>query len=396
MTSPPIPSTTELLTHLAEEIPAAIDLRHRIHADPRVSGDEADTAALIVEGIGEPGIRQDSGALLVRVGDAAGPAVGIRGELDALPIVEQTSAAWGSGNGAMHACGHDVHMAALVAVTRALRAAHGSTPLVAVFQPREETSPSGALDIVGSGVLADQDVRAMVGVHVQPLLPSGVVSALPETINAAADEFDIVVEGTPGHGAYPHRTADPIVAAAHVVQGLQYLVSRQVDPMEPAVITVGSIHGGTAPNAIPDEVHLRGTLRTFTPQTRDRLAEAIEQTASALASAHGCRARVEVTFGEPPLTNDPALTLAIADELALYGFDTRGVLRSCGADDFAHYTEVMPATMVFYGVGTGQHDEPGLHSPQFLPADDHVEGVARSMLAAYLAASRVIGAPARR
>ena len=390
MTSPAMPSTADLVNLLADELPAAVDLRHRIHADPRVSGDEADTVAAIVDHLGEDGIHQASGALIVRVGDDGVPAVGIRAELDALPMHELAQVPWSSSNGAMHACGHDVHMAALAAVTRTLRAAQAATPLVAVFQPREETWPSGALDVLGSGILADQHVRAMVGIHIQPLLPSGVVSALPETVNAAADEFDIVVHGTPGHGAYPHRTADPIVAAAHVVQALQYLVSRQVDPMEPAVITLGSIHGGTAPNAIPAEVHLRGTLRTYTPGTRTRLATAIEQTAQSITGIHGCRAKVEVRLGEPPLSNHPGLTSAIADELALHGFDASGDLRSCGADDFAYYSEVLPATMVFYGVGSGTADDPGLHSPEFVPADEHVAGVARAMLASYLAAARVI------
>lgn len=389
------PSATSLMALLEDAIPSAIELRHRIHADPRVSGEETDTVTLLVEHLGEQGLHHGSGALLVRIGDERRPSVAIRAELDALPIDEHTDAPWRSRNGAMHACGHDVHMAALVAVAQTLRRAHASTPLVAVFQPREETSPSGALDIVDSGILVEQQVQAMVGIHVQPLLPAGVISALPETVNAAADEFHITVQGTPGHGAYPHRASDPIVAAAHVIQGLQYLLSRQVDPMEPAVITIGSIHGGSAPNAIPADVRLSGTLRTYTRATRERLAEAIRSTVAAITGTHGCSAQVDIRLGEPPLTNHPRLTTAIADELGLHGFDTRGSLRSCGADDFAHYSDQIPSTMVFYGVGSGAPDDPSLHAPEFLPADEHVGGVARAMLASYIAAARVIapGAP---
>lgn len=391
MSSPALPTVRDLTTLLDDELPAAIALRHAIHQDPQLSGNEGATIDQLTEALGEPGLRDDHGALMLRVGPDDRSAVAVRAELDALPIAESTTAPWASRNGSMHACGHDVHMAALVAVTRALRAAGAPTPFLAVFQPREETWPSGALDIVASGALEAQRVAAMVGIHLQPLLPVGVISALPVTVNAAADEFDITITGTPGHGAYPHRTDDPIVAAAQIIQSLQFLVSRQVDPMAPTVITVGSIHGGSAPNAIPESVALRGTLRTYTSADRERLIAAISSAAQATAGVHGCSAATAIHRGEPPLANDPRLTIAIANELHAQGFDTSGELRSCGADDFAFYCEHVPSTMVFYGTGSGSPDEPHLHSPHFLPSDDYVEGVAKAMMAAYLAAARLIG-----
>ena len=392
MSSPALPTVRDLATLLEDELPAAIALRHAIHQDPQLSGNEGSTIDRLTEALGEHGVRDDHGALFLRVGPDDLPAVAVRAELDALHIAEATASSWASRNGSMHACGHDVHMAALVAVTRAVRAAGASTPFLAVFQPREETWPSGALDIVSSGALEAQRVAAMIGIHLQPILPAGVVSALPVTVNAAADEFDITITGTPGHGAYPHRTDDPIVAAAQVVQSLQFLVSRQVDPMAPTVITIGSIHGGTAPNAIPESVALRGTLRTYTNEDRERLIAAIASVAQATAGIHGCTAATAIHRGEPPLVNDPRLTIAIANELHAQGFDTSGELRSCGADDFAFYCEQVPSTMLFYGTGTGSPDDPLLHSPHFLPSDDYVAGVARAIMAAYVAAARLIAA----
>ena len=246
------PWTTERTSRLFKALDAhldeAADLRRRIHAEPRLGGDEQHTTDQIVAALGLPSEPVAGTGALVRVGPAAGPSVGLRAELDALPVLETNDLPWRSSNGTMHACGHDVHMAAAFAVAKAVQQEGGPLPLLLVLQPREETYPSGAKDVTLSPEFATHDVRAFIGAHVQPRLPDGEFSAVPGPVNAAADEFSIRVNGRPGHAAYPHLTADPVVAAADLIGTLQHLISRQVDPTNPTVLTVGSISGGNSPN----------------------------------------------------------------------------------------------------------------------------------------------------
>lgn len=369
---------------LAAELPGAYELRRRIHQRPDLGGHEQPTAALVAQALGVPDAPAVTEGRLVRIDVGTGQAVGIRAELDALPIVEATGVPWASTNGAMHACGHDVHLAALVAFARAVRAAGAPRPLLAIVQPREETYPCGAKDMIESPVFAANDVGAVLGVHVQPTLPRGVVAATPGAVNAAADEFRIVVTGRPGHAAYPHLARDPIVAASAVVLALKQLAALRIDPLHPTVLTVGSLHAGTAANAIPGEAVLRGTLRTFAETDRKELHELIGQTADLTARSHGCTAEVELAIGEPVLDNDPALAAAIVPWLLELGIGKDGDLRSCGADDFAYYSTIRPSLMAF--VGVGEPGGPGLHHPRFLPSDAAVADVAHTMLAGYLAA----------
>ena len=382
------------LEALDDFMPASIALRHAIHEQPFIGGHEAPTADLVAAALGRPDATRVAEGRIIRFGQATGPSIALRAELDALPIREETGVDWASANGAMHACGHDVHLAALVAASLAIEHViagdPSAIPLVSILQPREECLPSGARDVVQSSEFKEQDVRAIIGVHVQPALQSGTFSAAPGAVNASADEFRMTITGQAGHGAYPHMTSDPIVAAAHVVQALQYLVSRQSDPMSPTVITIGSIHGGDAPNAIPGSVELSGTLRTYDEAERRALHAAIEHTALATASIHGCGADVRIGLGEPVLVNDEALAAALSPWIAATGVYEGRQLRSCGADDFAYFTALVPGVMVFYGVGSDEPEAPGLHSPRFLPDDSHVRGVAATMVASYFAASRYL------
>ena len=244
--------------------------------------------------------------------------------------------------------------------------------------------------MLASPVLTDHDLRAMLSVHVQPQLPSGTFSASPGTVNASSDEFTITVTGRPGHGAYPHVARDPIAAAAQVITALQFLVSRNTDPMHPTVITVGSIHGGQAPNTIPETVTMTGTLRVFDPADRVRLQDSIRRVAELTADAHGCTADVHLRRGEPPLVNDTLLSVAVTAWIERTGLTEAEPSRSCGSDDFACYGDRYPSLMIFHGVGTGATDDPGLLHPSFAPDDDHVRGVATTMLAAYLACCELV------
>jgi amidohydrolase len=194
---------------LAGELDEAVRLRHHLHAHPELSGSEHRTAATVSAALGAADAPAVGGTgRIVRIGPQSGPCVAIRAELDALPVAEQTGMPWASATGAMHACGHDVHLAAVVALARAARRVELPAGLLVVLQPREETSPLGAPDIVGSAAFAAQQPRAVVGVHLQHQLPPGTVAAAAGTVNAAADEFEITVEGTGGHAGYPQLAVD--------------------------------------------------------------------------------------------------------------------------------------------------------------------------------------------
>lgn len=379
-----------LFRALDQQLADAVELRHRLHADPRLSGQEDDTTRTLLDVLELPATRLPKGGALVRIGHPEGPAVGLRSELDALPVIEASDVPWRSQNGAMHACGHDVHMAAAVAVARTLHQHGGPMPLLLALQPREETYPSGGRDIATSAEFGAHDVRAFLGAHVQPRLPDGCFAATPGPVNAAADEFVIVINGRPGHAAYPHLTADPVVAAADLVGTLQHLISRQVDPTNPTVLTVGSITGGNSPNVVPATVRMTGILRTFDEHDRVRLHAAIEDTAEAIAGVHRCDAEVDISLGSPVLDNDTVLATAATTWLESAGLSSAPPLRSCGADDFSWFCPVVPSLMVFVGVGSGGPDEPGLHHPAFLPPDETVGTMARAMLAAYLAACETV------
>src|SRR5260370_12237498 len=202
------------------ELDAAIALRHELHAEPEPSGSEDRTAARVAAALGEPGapaVAQTG--RLIRIGSSDGPCIALRAELDALPITEQTGVAWASLNGAMHACGHDVHLAALAAVGRAGRAAGPELPaaMLAVLQPREEAIPSGARDLVASGALDAHLPSAIVAVHLQHQLPRGTVAAAAGTVNAATDDIQITVQGRGGHAGQPQLAAGPVLAPCHTV-----------------------------------------------------------------------------------------------------------------------------------------------------------------------------------
>jgi amidohydrolase len=391
----------DLLAALTEELPAARALRRELHADPRLSGDEADTAAAVTAAltgsadVGEPVAR--TGRLL-RIGDPAGPSVALRAELDALPLAEQTGLAYAAdpASGVMHACGHDTHLAGAVAAARAVGRVHGAPPLLLILQPREEIADSGAQDVIASGALLRHQVRAVVGVHVQPRLGTGVVAATPGGVNAAVDSFTIMIQGTGGHGAYPHTTADPVLALAAVVVALQQVPARRVDPAEGAVCTVGTLTAGSAPNVVPDSATATGTLRTMSLATRTRLVAAVQEITAGAAAAYGCTGQAVFAPPTPVLHNDRALAAAAADRLSTWDIPVDNRWRSFGSDDFAFYCDQVPALMLFAGVGTGA-GSPGLHSARFDPGEGSVDLVARCFLAGYLAAAGTVAStPASR
>jgi amidohydrolase len=379
----------KLLRSLDGEFPRALRERERLHAIAEPSHEEHGTARILAEALGASGVeRVLRTGLMARVGPP-GRAVAIRAELDALPIEEETGAPFAATNGSMHACGHDVHMAALIALFRAAERNEGflPNPLLAFFQPSEEAYPSGADLILKERVLAGRTV-AIVAVHVHPEVPWGSVSVEPGAVNASSDNLRIVVEGSGGHGAYPHRAHDPILALSHAVVALQSLVSRRLDPMHAAVFSVGWVRAGTAENVIPDAAEAGGTLRVLNPEDRLPLREMAREIVEYTARAHGCVARVEVTEGEPATVNEEGLAKAARSLLPEASFGLGPAMRSCGSDDFGFYGMLAPTLMLFVGLA-GAPDNPDvpLHHPRFLPPEEAVFAVARAQAVAFAAAS---------
>lgn len=374
-----------LAAELQRRLPDARRLRKQIHAMPMLSGEEGATRDLVLDFLSPstPLPVADTGAV-IRIG-GPGPAIALRAELDALPLAERTGVPWAAQNGAMHACGHDVHIAAATAV--ALIAHLLPVPLVFVLQPREEVTPSGAADIVQSGVLADHDVRAVVAGHVQPLLAQGSVACTPGVVNASADEFVVRMHGTGGHGAYPHLGADPVLAIAHFVVAVQQLVARNSDPMVPTVVSVGAVEAGRSPNVRPDVALARGTVRAMSEDHREFLLTRLRELVDGVGRTTGCRAEIEIELGEPLLVNDDVLASRARALLDWSGLNGAAELRSCGADDFAFYAEKLPSLMMFVGTGPTAG---ALHSAQFLPSEEIVDDTATALLAGVLAAAEAV------
>jgi amidohydrolase len=379
----------KLLDSLEEELPQAVELRELLHATPEPSHEEQATARRVAEALGAQDVQSvASTGLLTRVGPP-GEAVAVRAELDALPIEEETGAPFAATNGFMHACGHDVHLAALAALFRAARKTEGSLPrpLIVLFQPSEEAYPSGADLVVREAVLAEE-ADAVVAAHVHPDVPWGSVSVEPGPVNASSDNLRIVIEGSGGHGAYPHRAHDPILALSHAVVALQSLVSRRLNPMHAAAFSVGWLRAGSAENIIPDAAEAGGTLRALDPADRQPLRKMAREIVENTARTYGCAARVDVTEGEPATVNDPALAEAALTLLPEAGFEPAPAMRSCGSDDFGFYGQTSPTLMLFVGL-EGAPDTPHvpLHHPRFLPTGEAVGAVARAQAVAFAAAA---------
>jgi amidohydrolase len=387
-----------LLAGIERELPRAVALRRRLHAAPELAHAERQTSASVaaelpltakvVAGTGllarvDPGSSADAGR-------ARAAPVAVRAELDGLPLREQTGAPFAAPGDAMHACGHDVHMAALVALTRAAHALADAlpAPLLAVFQPSEEAYPSGAQQLAEEA-LGRLAPAAIVAAHVHPELRWGTVALDPGTVNASCDAFTITVEGAPSHGAYPHHGRDPILAIAQVVVALHAQLGRRIDPLSAASLTIGVLEAGTAENLIPAQALARGALRAHRPQDRLALRELVAETATAVAAAHGCRADVQLEPGEPALENDPGIVARARQLLASAGLSAAPEWRSCGSDDFAFFGALAPVAMAFVGLdGAAGFIPRPLHHPELLPPDDAVGAVARVQALLYVAAAR--------
>jgi amidohydrolase len=351
-----------------------ITLRRDLHQHPELAYAETRTAARVAAFLEGSGLEVRRGVggtgLLATAEGGRGRTVLLRVDLDALPIQEQTGAPYASLTpGLMHACGHDGHTAMGAAAARILGRRRPQGSVRVLFQPAEE-GEGGAQAVVADGALAGVDL--VLGVHLWNELPVGTLGVKPGALMAAVDRLKIVIRGRGGHGGQPHRAADPVVAAAHVVTALQTIVSREVSPLQSAVVTLGSIHGGQAFNVIPDEVTLLGTLRTFDADLRRSLPDRIRRIAGGIAEGLNCRAEVEVKAGNPAVVNDPRVA-EIARRAAVRVVGEAGVVEpepTMGGEDMAVYFAHAPGCFVFVG---SANPEKGLDQPHHSPRFDFDE-----------------------
>jgi amidohydrolase len=354
------------------DVTTLLTLRRTLHQFPELSNQEHQTAARLVdtlETLGIRDIRRVAGTgIVARIPgrDAGAPVVAIRGDIDALPINEQTGLSFASSvPGVMHACGHDVHATWAIGAAIELLRDPAAGDVLIVLQPAEEVG-AGATAMLESHAL--DDVAAIFGGHVDRRFVVGEVIAEAGALAASADSFTITLHGRGAHGARPHEAADPIVAAAAVITALQTIVARRIDPASPAVCTVGSMHAGVAPNVIPETAILTGTLRAMDADTRAKLVTELSRIATDVAAGFGVRAEVVVEHGTPPIVNPVReagwARTAVGTVLGPAAVVPFGIT-NMGGEDFAFYMERMPGCFLRFGARAPGEAMTAAHSPRF-------------------------------
>jgi amidohydrolase len=366
-------------------ISRATELRRQLHQIPELGFEEFKTAAAIRAELDRLNIAHMDGvadaptATIALIGDAGKPCVALRADIDALPILERTGLAYASRHpGAMHACGHDGHTATLLGTAGILKQMAHELPVCVklLWQPAEEGGGGGER-LVLAGVLDGRigpKVSAIFGLHGWPGLKVGTVATKAGTLLAATDTFAATFIGRGCHGAFPHLGLDPVVTACEAVLNLQQFVSREMDPTDSAVVTVGKIHAGTATNVIPDQAIIEGTARTLNDISRKRIRESIERRCTGIAEANASDLRFDWIEGYPQTVNDPAMS----DYVARIARQTLGPDRyypvprpSMGGEDFAYYLQEVPGCFFFVGVEPlDRQTHPPLHSDQYDFTDD--------------------------
>ncbi len=348
--------------------------RRDIHQHPELGFEETRTAGIVAEKLRAFGVDEvhtrvaKTGVIgVLRCGD--GPeAIGLRADMDALPIQETTDLPHASTTpGKMHACGHDGHTTMLLGAARYLAETRKFKGTVYfIFQPAEEGEGGGRL-MVEEGLFEQFPMRQVYGMHNWPGRPIGHFAMRPGAIMAATDQFVIKLEGKGGHAAAPHFCRDPLVAAAHIVTSLQTIIARNADPVDQGVVTVTQIHGGDAFNVIPETAELVGTARSFTPAMRDLLEQRLTDITRHVATAHGIEAQVKYRRGYPATINSDAETVLAGDAAAEIAGEER-VERDAppvmGGEDFAYMLEQRPGSYIFIGNG-GDQNSPMLHNPGY-------------------------------
>jgi amidohydrolase len=351
--------------------PRMVELRRLLHRYPELAFEEARTAGILMEELDRLGIPYEyggvGGGVVARLaGRSGGATVALRADMDGLPGDESTGLPFASLNpGKMHACGHDGHMAMVLGAAMLLKDDPPPGNVLLVFQPAEERG-GGSRVILRSGALSG--VRAIFGGHVTGHYRVGEVMVAPGVITAQSDGFRIRIQGRGGHGARPHEAVDAVVVAGLLIMAIQTLVSREVNPVYPSVITIGQVSAGSAPNVIAETAALRGTLRTTLPAVRKHLVEGLERMAKGIGELHNAQVEVAINEGYPPVVNTPAES-EIARRAAAKIVGEQGLASmeypSMGSEDFAYYLREIPGCYVRFGARREGWEHIPLHSPAF-------------------------------
>jgi hippurate hydrolase len=345
--------------------------RRHLHAHPELGFACHDTAAFVVDQLKEFGITEihtgiaESGVVAILDGQGEGPTIGLRADMDALPIEEETGLDYTSENkGVMHACGHDGHTTMLLGAAKYLAETRNFRGRVAlIFQPAEEDG-GGADVMCREGIMDRFGIGQVYAIHTTPALPLGHFQTTPGPIMAAVDSFDVHIKGKGGHGAYPHDCVDPVIAAVHIAQALQSIVSRNHYALQDLVVSVTMIHTGTAENIIPDTAYLGGTVRSFAPDVRDMVERRMAEIVAGQAASFGVEARLDYRRSYPATVNDPAKTefaVDVAGEISGSDAVDGSAWKEMGAEDFSYMLEERPGAYLFLGQG----EAAGLHHPRF-------------------------------
>lgn len=375
-----VAAASGLRQDIDEILPGVIADRRHFHQHPELGFHEFETAKIVAERLKSLGVEDIKTGVAVtgvtglihgaKPGPNADKVVLLRADMDALPIDEENEVDYKSQvTHTMHACGHDAHTAMLLGIARLLiqQKDRFSGTVKLLFQPAEEGG-GGARVMIEQGALENPKVDYAFGMHIDQGSPVGQISLRPGPSMAAADRFVITVRGKGGHGANPHETVDPIVIGAYIVTALQTIVSREVDPIDPAVVTVGALIAGDASNVIPDTAELRGTLRSFNPAVRVQLGARVGEIATGIAEAMRARADYVYAPGYPSTVNDPAMA-ELVREVAVDVVGAENVAlqpMQMGAEDFSYFLEKAPGA--FYFVGSRNPEKGfvwGHHHPRF-------------------------------
>jgi amidohydrolase len=368
------------IRNLANEyVPEITAARRHLHQHPELSWQEKETAAFIRKFLAPLNIElratDDLYATVAIIrGAKPGPTVGLRADIDALPITEKSELPYRSQNtGCMHACGHDGHTATLLGAAKILAELRHELRgnIICVFQPAEEHNGGGRA-LLASNLLDGFEIGAFFALHAWPYLPAGAIGIKRGAMMSAIDDFEVVIHGKAGHAAHPLAAIDPVLISAHVITAVQSLVTRERHGADPAVISITMVHGGTADNVIPAEVRLGGTIRTLQAETRERLNRRFTELVEGVAQSFGGRAEVKIENGYPALVNDDRMVdfvAKIASEIVGSSKVVELKEPSMGGEDFAYYLQKYSGAMFRLGVGPAS----GLHADTFDFNDEALE-----------------------
>ena len=363
-----------------------VGIRREIHRHPELSFQEFRTTALIREYLLQQGLKiehdfLDTGVIAMLEGGGSKPdgaLVALRADIDALPLEEENNHDFCSvEKGKMHACGHDMHTAILLGTAAILSEIRDVLPgdVLFIFQPAEEKAPGGARPLLEAGLFDHYKPSAIFALHCFPHIEAGRIALCEGSLMAAADELYITVRGEGGHASAPHKAADPVLAAAHIITSIQHLVSRVASPYEPAVVSISSINGGHATNIIPSRVVMSGTLRTMNEKLRALMHKRLRQNIEHVGKGMGVEAELDIVNGYPVLVNHPATTRALRQASVAYlgENNVEESEPSMTAEDFSYYLQHCPGTFIQLGTGRKEPEKGDrLHSPFFNPDESSI------------------------